>query len=72
MNVNHVISYRKKAKLTQKELAKYIGISTDSYARKERGETEFKESEMLKIAKVINETGLNVEIQHIFFRNDYS
>lgn len=48
---------------TQEELSKKIGISLPAYARKERGEQEFTESEITSLAK-----NLNVS-PSIFFEN---
>ena len=46
---------RKKAGLNQADLAKKIGISEASYRSKELGYTDFKMSEMFKIANFFNE-----------------
>lgn len=42
---------RKGAGLRQEDLAKLLDISSNSYGQKERGDTDFKLSEMFKIAK---------------------
>lgn len=41
---------RKKANLTQKQMAKKLGVSEATYRAKELGQTDFKMSEMFKIA----------------------
>ncbi|KXU13651.1 hypothetical protein SORDD17_01657 [Streptococcus oralis] len=41
---------RKEKKVKQSELAEVLGISKNSYSLKEQGKTEFKLSEMFKIA----------------------
>lgn len=38
-------------KVTQAEVAKYLGISTKSYRDKENGKREFKQDEMFKLAE---------------------
>ena len=45
---------RKKAGIKQEDLAKMLGISQNSYGHKERGDTDFKLSEMFKIANFFN------------------
>ena len=52
---------RKKAGLSQAELAKIIGISENSYRSKELGYTDFKSTEMFIIADVFHR-----EINEIF------
>ena len=41
-------------KLTQEDMAKYLGISTKSYRDKEKGKQEFTQDEMFKLAKFFN------------------
>ena len=67
MEVNKVISYRKCLGLTQEQIAKEIGISTDGYAKKERGEQQFKKKEMATFQKLLSNAGLQVTIDEIFF-----
>ena len=49
-----LIEARKKAGMTQEELANKIGISVVSYGSKENGKIDFKLSECFKIAKILN------------------
>lgn len=51
--------------LSQKQLAKLIGVHELTYSRKERGEREFTRSEIDKIAKVLDLS--NDEVNEIFF-----
>lgn len=41
--------------LTQSDLAVLLGYKTSNYCQKERGSSDFRLSELLKILKVINE-----------------
>lgn len=63
----NVLLYRKALKKSQKDIAEYIGISVDGYARKERGENEFKISEMEKIVELVKAEIPSVTIDDIFF-----
>lgn len=50
----NLIRLRKEAGLTQKKIATAIGMDAGSYGRKERGEIEFRISEMIAIHKLLN------------------
>lgn len=41
-------------KMTQEQMAKYLGITTKTYRSKELGNTEFTLDEMFEIAKLFN------------------
>lgn len=41
---------KNKNKLTQKDIAQYLGISTKSYRDKEKGKQEFTQDEMFKLS----------------------
>lgn len=45
-----LVKIRKENGVTQSDLAKLLGISKNSYSSKEQGKTDFKISEMFKIA----------------------
>lgn len=45
-----LIKKRKEAGLTQKDMAKMLGISESSYTNKERGDYQFKQDEMFMAA----------------------
>ncbi|MCY1563867.1 helix-turn-helix domain-containing protein [Staphylococcus pettenkoferi] len=47
---------RKRKDITQKEMAKRLNISNSSYWKKEKGDKEFLCSEMICIAKELNES----------------
>lgn len=43
---------RKKSKLSQKEVADFLGITRISYGQKERGTSQFQQDEMFKLANM--------------------
>ena len=67
MKPRKVLAYRRAIDWNQKEVADALGISVDAYSKKERGISEFKESEMIKFTKLINDYGKIATIEDIFF-----
>lgn len=57
---------KNKKKMTQAEMANYLGISTKTYRSKELGNSEFTMDEMFKIAKLFN-----MRIDDIFLPREY-
>lgn len=55
----NLIRIRKELKLSQKDVAKILGISTDAYGMKERGEVQFKQDEMFILSRYF---GLPMEV----------
>lgn len=53
-DLNKIRGIRNENHNTQEELAKVIGISTNSYASKENGIIDFKVDELVKIANLYN------------------
>lgn len=49
-----LIKLRKERKVTQKDLANFIGISESSYINKETGKFQFKQNEMFMISNYFN------------------
>lgn len=45
---------KEQRKLTQKDMADYLGISTKAYRDKEKGKQEFTQDEMFKLSKLFN------------------
>ena len=45
---------RKRAKLTQQEVADILGISRNSYGQKERGDVSFNLEEMFALSELLN------------------
>ncbi|KAA9301939.1 MULTISPECIES: helix-turn-helix transcriptional regulator [Aerococcus] len=67
MKVNKVSAYRKAIKMNQSQMAKLLNLSVDAYSRKERGLSEFKQSEMAKIVNIISKKEPTATIEAIFF-----
>jgi len=45
---------RREQRLKQKDLAKKLRMSLDSYYRKEKGKADFTQTEMMRLAKIFN------------------
>lgn len=65
--INKVKAFREAIGLTQKDLASILDISVDSYSRKERGVSEFRKNEMMKITELFKINGISESLQEIFF-----
>ncbi|MEX3470768.1 helix-turn-helix transcriptional regulator [Staphylococcus hominis] len=66
--MNSVLGYRKMINKTQKDIAKLLNISEQTYRKKEKGITEFNKNEMLIIKNLLCDKGLkNISIEDIFF-----
>lgn len=57
---------RRKSELNQKDMAKLLGISTDAYGMKERGEMQFKMNEIFAISDYFNKT-----VEEIFLKRNF-
>lgn len=68
MKTNELKASRIKMGYTQKDVAKFLDLSNVTYRHKEKKELEFKLSEVVTLAKVLNLK--NEEIFNIFFEND--
>ena len=69
LNILQLVLYdlrKNKKKMTQAEIADYLGISTKTYRSKELGNSEFTMDEMFKIAKLFN-----MRIDDIFLPREY-
>lgn len=65
--MNKVIGYRKMIG-TQEMMAKELGISVNTYANKERGNSEFTRKEMMKFHQIIKDRiGDITTVEGIFF-----
>lgn len=62
VNLNKIRGLRIENGLSQKDLAKQLGISDRSYRNKEKGHTEFKPSELTYLSCIFN-----VNVEAIFF-----
>ena len=70
--MNHtLIACRKELGWTQTDMAKVIGISLDSYYRKETGQIQFKQYEMQSIMEILKDLDENLTIEIVFFNKLY-
>lgn len=67
LNINKVAGYRAFLGMTQKEVAEYLKISTQSYSNKENGKRTFKDNEKVKLKILFNQVDPNLTIDKIFF-----
>ena len=65
--INKVKAFRAAIGLTQKDLARILDISVDSYSRKERGVSDFRKNEMIEITAIFKNNGIDENLQDIFF-----
>ena len=64
---NIISGYRKMAGLTQKKMARELGISEGTYRNKEKGRTFFKNNEMKTFFELVKRENSTVTINEIFF-----
>ncbi|MCT7752238.1 MAG: helix-turn-helix domain-containing protein [Lactobacillus iners] len=62
-----LIKLRKERKITQKDLADFIGISESSYINKETGKFQFKQNEMFMISNYFNK-----KVDDIFLPTEFT
>lgn len=67
VNINKVAGYRAFLGMTQKEVAEYLSISTQSYSNKENGKRTFNDNEKVKLKILFNQVDPNLTIDKIFF-----
>ena len=65
--MNKVKGYRNMLKLTQKQIAEKLDISTVAYIKKENGKSEFKDSEKIKFKELLLPYFPNITLEEIFF-----
>ncbi len=65
INTQELKADRARNEISATDLSKAIGLSADGYRKKERGDTEFKPSEIYAIAKALDLTLDRVNV--IFF-----
>ncbi|MEY8597698.1 helix-turn-helix transcriptional regulator [Mammaliicoccus lentus] len=66
-----VAKYRRFIGVTQRDMAKYLGVSVQSYRNKEKGKTPFKDSEKVLIKEKLIANGFaEISIDEIFFDNE--
>lgn len=67
MDINKVSGYRTMLNLTQQQMANHLGITSQTYSNKERGQRSFTDNEKLKIKKLFQKIDINLTIDDIFF-----
>ena len=65
-NINKLKGFRGLYNLSQKDIAKLLSISRNSYIKREN-EKKFKYDEMLKILEFAKKYNPNIEITDLFF-----
>lgn len=66
MKVNKVQMYRKAIKQTQKEFADFLSLSLDGYSKKERGISQFTESEIKELLRLFKSYDNTLTVEDIF------
>lgn len=63
---NKLKSYRALMGMDQKKMAEAIGIATTTYCKKERGDRNFTQKEMVKLVQIIQEHDSTATMDGIF------
>ncbi len=64
---NKVKGYRYMLGLTQKEMGNRLGISKETYIKREKGEIDFKDSEKVIFRNLLSSLFPDITIEQIFF-----
>ena len=64
---NKVKGYRYMLGLTQKEMGDRLGISKETYIKREKGEVDFKDSEKVIFRNLLLSLFPDITIEQIFF-----
>lgn len=62
-----IAGYRVMMGLTQKEMARYLGISRQAYSEKERGNVPFNDNEKISLRNLFREVDADLSIDRLFF-----
>lgn len=65
--MNLIVGYRKMLGYTQSEMAKKMGISSQSYWQKEKGRVSFSDKEKIIFKKLLQSLFPSITIDEIFF-----
>ena len=68
--MNLIVSYRKMPGNNQTHFANILGISLNTYANKEKGETQFTKKEMELFHAEIKKYIKDISVEDIFFSNE--
>lgn len=66
-DINKVAGYRVMIRYSQKDAAKYLDISPQSYSNKERGHRNFNDVEKNKLKILFSQYLSNITIDDLFF-----
>jgi putative transcriptional regulator len=65
--MNKIVGYRNMMMMTQTDMAKYLGISLQSYWKKEKGKSSFSDNEKRLIKQLLSPHFPGITIDEIFF-----
>jgi len=65
--MNRVKGYRNMINETQGDFANLLGISRQTYCLKEKGRIQFKDTEKIVIRDHLNNKGVSVSVEQLFF-----
>jgi len=65
--INKVAGYRAMLEMSQKEVADYLGITSQSYSNKERGIRSFNDKEKVMLKELFQKANSDLTIDSIFF-----
>lgn len=64
---NKIAGYRVHLGMTQKDIARYLKISVQSYSNKENGNRNFNDQEKIKLKALFQQIDSDLTIDKIFF-----
>lgn len=65
--INKVAGYRAMLGMSQKEIANYLGITSQSYSNKERGTRFFTDEEKVLLKELFQKADSSLTIDSLFF-----
>lgn len=72
MKMSEVAKLRRYKGLTQKDVSKILGVSLQSYYRKEKGKTPFTDNEKVMLKELFIEDFPEISIDTLFFNSKVS
>ncbi len=67
MKVNKIAGYRAMLGLTQKDLAKKLKVTSQTYSNKERGIRHFNDKEKVELLNILKKAEPTLTIDNLFF-----
>lgn len=68
--MSKIVGYRNMLSMTQSDMSKFLGISLQAYWNKEKGKTQFSDTEKVKIKQLLLPYFPDITIDDIFFNNE--